>query len=165
MSSSAEEMFVTKRNGTKEEIGFDKILKRVKQIGKEANVQINISLLVMKIIDQLYNGIETAIIDELTAQQCASQITIHPDYGKMASRIIISNHHKNTSNSFSEKMNKLYNFTDIHGKHCPMIREDIIKYINENKEAIEKTIDYERDYLFVLEKLNKGDDEEIADGK
>ncbi len=34
------------------------------------------------------------------------------------------------------------------GSHCPMIREDIIKYINENKEAIEKTIDYERDYLF-----------------
>jgi ribonucleotide reductase alpha subunit len=148
MSSSAEEMFVTKRNGKREEIGFDKILKRVKQIGKEANVQINISLLVMKIIDQLYDGIETAIIDELTAQQCASQITIHPDYGKMASRIIISNHHKNTTNSFSEKMNKLYNFTDIHGKHCPMIREDIINYINENKEAIEQTIDYERDYLF-----------------
>ena len=94
MSSGTEEMFVKKRNGSKEEISFDKILKRVKKIGKEANVQLNFSLLVMKIIDQLYDGIETAIIDELTAQQCASQITIHPDYGKMASRIIVSNHHK-----------------------------------------------------------------------
>jgi ribonucleotide reductase alpha subunit len=148
MSSSVEEMFVTKRNGSKEEIAFDKILKRVKKIGKEANVLINFSSLVMKIIDQLYDGIETAIIDELTAEQCASQSTIHTDYGKMASRIIVSNHHKNTTNSFSEKMNNLYNFTDIHGKHCPIIRKEILDFINENKENIDKTVDYERDYLF-----------------
>ena len=148
MSSSTEEMFVKKRNGSKEEISFDKILKRVKKIGKEANVQLNFSLLVMKIIDQLYDGIETAIIDELTAQQCASQITIHPDYGKMASRIIVSNHHKNTTTSFSEKMNNLYNFTDVHGNHCPIIRKEILDFINENKEKIDNMIDYERDYLF-----------------
>ena len=148
MSSSVEEMFVTKRNGSKEEIAFDKILKRVKKIGKEANVHINFSSLVMKIIDQLYDGIETAIIDELTAQQCASQITIHPDYGKMAARIIVSNHHKNTTNSFSEKMKNLYNFTDIHDKHCPIIRKEILDFVNENKDKIDKMVDYERDYLF-----------------
>ena len=148
MSSSVEEMFVKKRNGSKEEIAFDKILKRVKKIGKEANVQINFSSLVMKIIDQLYDGIETAIIDELTAQQCASQITIHTDYGKMASRIIVSNHHKNTTNSFSEKMNNLYNFTDVHSKHCPIIRKEILDFVNENKDKLDKMVDYERDYLF-----------------
>ena len=148
MSSSVEEMFVKKRNGSKEEIAFDKILKRVKKIGKEANVLINFSSLVMKIIDQLYDGIETAIIDELTAQQCASQITIHTDYGKMASRIIVSNHHKNTTTSFSEKMNNLYNFTDIHGKHCPIIRKEILDFVMENKDKIDKMVDYERDYLF-----------------
>ena len=148
MSSSVEEMFVKKRNGSKEEIAFDKILKRVKKIGKEANVLINFSSLVMKIIDQLYDGIETAIIDELTAQQCASQITIHTDYGKIASRIIVSNHHKNTTNSFSEKMNNLYNFTDVHGKHCPIIRKEILDFVNDNKDKLDKMIDYERDYLF-----------------
>lgn len=148
MSSSVEEMFVKKRNGSKEEIAFDKILKRVKKIGKEANVLINFSSLVMKIIDQLYDGIETAIIDELTAQQCASQITIHTDYGKIASRIIVSNHHKNTTNSFSEKMNNLYNFTDVHGKHCPIIRKEILDFVNDNKDKLDKMIDYDRDYLF-----------------
>ena len=32
----------------------------------------------MKVIDQLYDGIKTTEIDELTAQQCASMQTIHP---------------------------------------------------------------------------------------
>ena len=33
---------------------------------------------------------------------CASAITEDPKYGELASRIIISNNHKNTSPSFSE---------------------------------------------------------------
>ena len=57
------EMKVTKRNNIQEEVSFDKILNRVKKIGKEFNVNINYSLLVMKVIDQLYNGIPTKKID------------------------------------------------------------------------------------------------------
>ena len=89
-----EQMHVTKRDGSKEEISFDKILKRVKQLGEEASINLNYTSLVMRIIEQLYDGIETKIIDELTAQHCANQITDHPDYGVLASRIVISNNHK-----------------------------------------------------------------------
>ena len=64
----------------------------------------------MKVIDQLYPDIKTHIIDELTAEQCASMCTKHPDYGELASRIIVSNNHKNTSSSFSETMDTLYQF-------------------------------------------------------
>ena len=52
-------MKVRKRNGNLEYVSFDKILHRVKKIGAEANIVINYSLLVMKIIDQLYDKIET----------------------------------------------------------------------------------------------------------
>ena len=65
-------MYVIKRSGSKEVIAFDKILKRVKKLGTEANLSLNYAQLVMKIIEQLYDGIETSKIDELTAQQCAS---------------------------------------------------------------------------------------------
>ena len=33
-----DEMYVIKRSGKREEISFDKILKRVKKLGKEANI-------------------------------------------------------------------------------------------------------------------------------
>ena len=71
---------VTKRNGTKESISFDKILNRVKSLGE--GLSINFTSLTKKIIDRLYDEIPTTLIDELTAQQCASLSTTHPDYGK-----------------------------------------------------------------------------------
>ena len=104
----SKDMRVIKRNGQLEEIAFDKILKRIKKIGNEVNIQLNYASLAMKVIDQLYDTIPTSIIDELTAQQCASLSTQHLDYGTLASRIIISNHHKNTNASFYEVMKQLY---------------------------------------------------------
>ena len=89
------EDFVIKRNGKKEIMSFDKILKRVKNLGT-TELNVNYPSLVQKIIDRLYDGISTTLIDELTAQQCASLSTTHPDYGILASRILISNCHKNT---------------------------------------------------------------------
>ena len=62
----------------------------------------------MKVIDQLYDKISTTKIDELAAEQCASLSTQHPDYGTLASRIIISNHQKNTNPYFSNVMKTLY---------------------------------------------------------
>ena len=102
------EMYVLKRSGSKEVIAFDKILKRVKKLGTEANLSLNYAQLVMKIIEQLYDGIETSKIDELTAQQCASDITINLDYGTLASRIVVSNNHKNTEKSFTMVVKRLY---------------------------------------------------------
>ena len=96
------EMKVRKRNGDLHEVSFDKILHRVKKLAVEADIKINFAELVMKVIDQLYDGIDTTKIDELTAEQCASQSTDHINYSILASRVIISNHQKNTGTSFSK---------------------------------------------------------------
>jgi ribonucleotide reductase alpha subunit len=145
-----QEMRVTKRDGTFQEIKFDKILTRVKKIGQQANVSINFSALVMKIIDQLYDGIPTTKIDELTAQQCATQSSQHPDYGTLASYIIISNHHKNTDPSFVSVMKRLYEFTDKNNIHTPLISESTWNIIRNNSELLEKTVsEYSKnDFLF-----------------
>ena len=66
------EMYVTKRNGQKETVAFDKILQRIKNTGMEAGIQLNYTTLAMKVIDQLFDGISTTQIDELSADQCAS---------------------------------------------------------------------------------------------
>lgn len=135
-----QEMRVKKRDGSFQEIQFDKILTRVKKIGQQANVSINFSALVMKIIDQLYDGIPTTKIDELTAEQCATQSSQHPDYATLASYIIISNHHKNTDPSFVSVMRRLYNFHDNEDKHTPLISQSTWSIIEKNADFLEKFI-------------------------
>jgi ribonucleotide reductase alpha subunit len=141
------DMRVTKRDGNLEEMSFDKILNRIKKLGQEVGIQINYSSLVMKVIDQLYDKIETAKIDELAAEQCASLSTQHPDYGVLASRIVISNHQKNTESSFSNIMKSLYEFADIHGTHKPLIAKYIWEFIEQNSAELDDIIDHSRDYL------------------
>jgi len=142
-----DEMNVTKRNGELEIVSFDKILQRIKRIGKDININVNYTALAMKVIDQLFDGISTTKIDELSAEQCASMASIHYDYNTLAGRIIVSNHQKNTCESFSEVMEQLYNYLDKHGKHSPLVSKELIDVVRANKEALDNLCDYSRDYL------------------
>jgi len=141
------EMRVTKRDGKLEDIAFDKILNRIKKLGQEANIQINYSSLAMKVIDQLYDKIETAKIDELAAEQCASLSTNHPDYGTLAARIVVSNHQKNTDPYYNMIINRLYNFKNVHGEVKPLISKELFEYYANNQCEIDNMFDYSRDYL------------------
>ena len=145
--SGTADMRVTKRNGELEEVAFDKILSRVKKLGQEVGIQINYQHLVIKIMDQLFDTISTTKIDELLAEQCASMSTLNPDYGTLASRIVVSNHQKNTEQSFSTVMMMLYNFKDVHGQNYPLISKELYEIILEHGETINTLIDYNRDYL------------------
>ena len=142
-----DEMYVTKRNGQLEIVSFDKILTRIKKLGKEADIKLNYTSLVMKVIDQLYSGISTTKIDELSAEQCASMSSIHPDYNTLAGRITVSNHHKNTESSFTAVMRKLYEYRDKHNKHCPLVTPDFFDIVSTNSEEFDAMCDYERDYF------------------
>ena len=142
-----EEMYVVKRNGERAIVSFDKILKRIKNTGQEANVQLNFTALAMKVIDQLYDGISTTQIDELTAEQCASLASTHPDYTTLAGCIVVSNLQKNTSPVFSQVVHDLYNFKDTHGKHCPIVSKQLFEVVMKYRDELNSLCDYQRDYL------------------
>jgi ribonucleoside-diphosphate reductase alpha subunit len=162
---SNEDMHVLKRNGEREIVAFDKILARLKTLGQAAGITgVNYTTLVIKIIDQLYDDIPTMKIDELTAQQCAMMAVQHPDYGTLASYIIISNAHKNIPGGFYQAMRQLYEYRDSHDKHSPIISKTVWDFLHEIidtprngsapgpgpylvHEALEQMIDYPRDYL------------------
>jgi ribonucleoside-diphosphate reductase alpha subunit len=72
---------------------------------------------------------------------------MHYDYNTLAGRIIVSNHQKNTSNSFSEVMEQLYGYLDKHGKPSPIVSEGLITVVRENKTILDLLCDYSRDYL------------------
>ena len=162
---SGEDMHVIKRNGDREIVAFDKILARLKTLGKEAGITgVNYTTLVIKIIDQLYDNIPTMKIDELTAQQCAMMAVQHPDYGTLASYIIISNAHKNIPCRFYQAMRALYEYRDSNGKHSPIISKQVWDFLHEIidtprnstaggpgpylvHDALERMIEWPRDYL------------------
>ena len=152
-----DEMHVTKRSGETEIVSFDKILKRIKTIGQETydipvpalqhSLKINYTSLAMKVIDQLYNNISTTKIDELSAEQCASMASVHHDYSTLATRLIIANHSKKTSSMFVDTMNKLYMNKDKHGKHSPLITDDMMITARTYQDEFNQLCNYTRDYL------------------
>ena len=162
-ASASEDMHVLKRNGEREIVAFDKILARLKTLGQDAGITgVNYTTLVIKIIDQLYDGIPTTKIDELTAQQCAMMAVQHPDYGTLASYIIISNAHKNIPGVFYLAMRQLYEYRDSHGNHSPIISKQVWDFLHEIidtprngsgpgpyllHEALEQMILHQRDYF------------------
>jgi Ribonucleotide reductase, all-alpha domain/ATP cone domain len=160
-TDASDEMYVTKRDGNQEIVSFDKILKRIKNLGQEANMnpspagadsnhhrfKINYTALVMKVIDQLYDGISTTKIDELSAEQCASMASIHTDYNALAGRISISNHHKNTTPSFVNAMTELYRFLDKQGNHSPLVSQELYEIVCKYPTELEDMIVHDRDYL------------------
>ena len=130
--------YVTKRNGEKEKVYFDKINARIEKLCE--GLKINPTRVTRDITKEMYNGIHTWELDELGAQIAASLCTEHPDYNTLASRIIISNHHKNTSPSFSETMSILYNNTDVHGKQVPLISRELFEVSQKHSVKLNDTI-------------------------
>lgn len=139
-------MRVIKRNAEMEDVSFDKVLNRLKNLS--SGLTINVSEIAQKVCSRIYDGVKTYELDELAAHLCSSMSIEHPDYSVLASRIIISNHHKNTSPSFSETIQTLYNNVDNHNNHIPLVSDELYNIVNKNKEKLNTYIDYQRDYLF-----------------
>ena len=138
-------MNVVKRGGEIEEVSFDKVTKRIKNLSHDLSV--NAHMIAQKVCQSIYDGVKTTELDELTGQVCASLGTEELDYSTLASRIIISNHHKNTSPSFSETISSLYNNYDIHRKQNPLVCKDLYEMVMKNKEKLNDYIKYDRDYM------------------
>ena len=134
-------MKVQKRNNELEEVSFDKIKNRIAFQTKDLNI--DHIVIAQKVISRIYDGVKTSELDELTAQICTSLATENLDYGMLASRIIISNNHKNTSPSFSEVIHILY-----HNSKTSLISEDVYNVVIKHKKKLNSVIDYSRDYNF-----------------
>ena len=143
-------MFVIKRNNKKESVKFDKITARIEKLcyGLDRRFVNSIDV-AKKVIEGLYDGVTTTELDNLAAETAASLTVKHPEYALLASRIAVSNLHKNTIKSFSETMELLYHCTDSKtGKHLPLLADDVRKIIQDNAELLDSTIIYDRDYGF-----------------
>ena len=153
-------MFVVKRNGDKQEVDFNKVNTRIKWLVNEPyELDIKASELARDVIQNLHDGIHTSKIDDYTANLASTKSIEHRDYAILAGRIVINNCHKNTFNSFKDKMELLYMRKDGNGNVCPLIDANFYKFVEKNQNYIENIIQYDRDYycdFFGFRTLEKG---------
>lgn len=142
-------MHVIKRDGRRETVKFDKVTARIQKLSYSLSPMVNVIDVAKKTIEGIYDGVRTEELDNLAAETAASLTITHPDYAILASRIAVSNLHKNTIKSFSATMRLLYNYTDSHsGKRMPLIADDVMEVIEANAELLDSTIIYDRDFAF-----------------
>ena len=146
MLDQKKKMHVQKRNGDFQPISFDKIIWRVENLSDGLNI--DPVVVAQKVIVQIHDKIKTSQLDELAAEICVSLATENLDYGKLASKIIISNNHKNTSPSFSEAMTTLYNNSNSNGKHMPVISKELYDVVLRHRTKLNSVINYDRDFDF-----------------
>jgi ribonucleoside-diphosphate reductase alpha chain len=114
--SMFDHMYVTKRNGDRVPVSFNEVSTRIQRLA-EGLPHVNPDLVAQKVCNQIQDGIKTSELDEFAAETCAMmQARHHPNYGKLAARIIIDNHQKLTpelptfeSSMYSEEYSTLFN--------------------------------------------------------
>ena len=144
--SNIVDMRVQKRNGEMEAVSFDKVTTRIR--GACDGLSVNATMIAQKVLGSIIDGIKTSDLDELTCTTAIAYITEHPDYGILASRIAVSNHHKNTPTTFLEVVTRLAAVKNKKGETQPAVSDKLVALMHTNGPQIEEKLDYNRDYLF-----------------
>lgn len=142
-------MYVKTRTGRMEPLDTNQITRRFQTlINRSPKIaHINAHALMLEVCRGLKSGISTYEIDEYAADAAASLSVSNPYYLKIAARIAIDNHQKNTMRSFVDKMRSAYLNVDTNGNINSLINSTFYKYVEEHQDAIESMIDYSRDFL------------------
>jgi len=143
-------MKVKKRDGSLEEMRYDKITRRIQNFCDDLNIEyVDPTLITLKVTQGIYDGISTTELDVLAAETAASLVTSHSDYAKLAGRLAVSNLHKTTPKKFSQAIKELHSFIEPKtGKESSLISDEVYQFVHQNKEVLDGAIVQERDFDF-----------------
>lgn len=143
-------MYVIKRDGRQEKVHFDKITARIKKLAYGLNESfVDPVIVAQKVCLGVYKGVTTIELDELAAETAAGFTSRHPDYGKLAARIAVSNLHKSTLKSFSETVTLLHKYIEPKTREAaPLIADNVYEFIMQNKDALNSAIVHDRDSMY-----------------
>ena len=143
-------MKVKKRDGSLEEMRYDKITRRMQYFCDDLDIEyVDPTLVTLKVTQGIYDGISTVELDILAAETAASLVTTHPDYAKLAGRLAVSNLHKTTPKKFSQAIKELHSFIEPKtGKESSLIDDNVAKFVHQNREVLDGAIRQERDLDF-----------------
>lgn len=141
-------MRVLKRDNTHEEVAFDKISARLRKLTGGKLPHVDLAKITSLVVTNMHDGISTSKIDELAADACVSLLTEHPEYGTLGARILVSNWHKNTSDSVLDTYEQL----------ASVLSEEFMDTVRTHAADFQAMIDYKRDYdfdFFAIKTLEK----------
>ena len=142
-------MYVVKRDAKKETVKFDKITARIVKMCYGLDPLVSPEAVAMKVIEGIYDGVTTIDLDNLAAEVAAAKTIDHPDYALLASRIAVSNLHKETKKTFSDVMHDLYSYIDPKTKQpAALLADDVYQIVMDNKELLDSSIIYDRDFRY-----------------
>jgi ribonucleoside-diphosphate reductase alpha chain len=143
-------MNVVKRDGTVEQVKFDKISSRIRKLTYALNEDyVDYFQVAQKVISGLYDGVTSTELDQLSAETAASMITTHPDYGKLAARIIITSLYKDVAKEFSVVAKQLYNYINpVTNEPAGLISDDVYAVIEKHATELNAMIVHDRDFNF-----------------
>ena len=145
-------MKIQKRNGSFVAMKFDKITQRLKNLmTTEMKKAIDVELISQKVIDSLYDGIQSTEIDALVAETAVGMSTIQTEYEDLAARVVASSIRKQIPMTFSDAMWKL--------REAEIISEDLWNSIETiGRSTVNEAIVHARDMqinFFGLKTLEK----------
>jgi ribonucleoside-diphosphate reductase alpha chain len=142
-------MYVIKRDAKKETVKFDKITARIVKMCYGLDPLVSPEAVAMKVIEGIYDGVTTIDLDNLAAEVAAGKSIDHPDYALLASRIAVSNLHKETKKTFSDVMHDLYTYIDPKTNlPAALLADDVYQIVMDNKELLDSSIIYDRDFRY-----------------
>ena len=139
-------MRVVKRSGRIEDMKFDNITNRIKNLTYELSENCDSSKVAQQVASSLYDGITVQEIDTLSAEVCIGLITSDPDYEILATRITASNIQKVCPNNFHIAMKKL--------AKAGIVTEEVARIAGRVRDDIDTKRDYDFGY-FGLKTLEK----------
>lgn len=139
-------MNVLTRNGI-EPVNFNKILDKITLYSKNLSPKIDPGLIAQRTIQSMTDGISTKELDELSAGISANLVAIHPDYGYLGARILMSRIHKELdipNRTFKQNLEIIKN-SIVNGIPSTRISEQTFDFVSRNEKEIEEIINYDRD--------------------
>ena len=134
----SDHIYVTKRNGIRVPVSFNEVLSRIQKLA-DGLEHVNPDLVAQKVCTQIQDGIKTSELDEFAAEVCAMmQARFHPNYGKLAARLVIDNHQKKTPSRLVDVAQVLFDEGVVSESY----------YCVAQDRELEGMIDYSRDFMF-----------------
>lgn len=129
---------IIKKDGSNEEFSLEKFKTSIEKQSDGLNV--DYMSLIEKVMSGLYKNITTTQLSEYASETAVSMISKNYEYTLLASKIVVSNIHKYTSEDYSVTLNKLYD--------NKVVSEKLFACMMTHIDRIKSEIDYNRDYNF-----------------
>jgi ribonucleoside-diphosphate reductase alpha chain len=148
-NNTIDEFNVINRHNKIVPLDFNRILNRLNSLkAMEPSLHVNVGLIAQNTIKLMINNISTRELDNISANICASMITVHPDYGTLASRIEISNLHKETNENYYQMLLELNDYKNENNESIQLVDDKLILFAKNYSDLIQNKVNYNLDFNF-----------------